>query len=136
MGCDALNCCWEEQEGNQVEFQIPNVHYSNPHKNVDVYYRKANVTNFDEEVEADEWSWSWNIKDKLSSIACADNGVAICNIFISGQNFLSKEDYLIQTLKSSEMILSSHSKWNDKMLIRIVSKDAYEFKLIKKKLLL
>ena len=68
--------------------------------------------------------------------ACADKGVAICNIFISGQNFLSKEDYLIQTLKSSEIILSSHSKWNDKMLIRIVSKDAYELKLIKKKLIL
>jgi hypothetical protein len=34
------------------------------------------------------------------------------------------------------MILSSHSKWNDKMLIRIVSKDAYELKLIKKKLIL
>ena len=76
-----------------------------------------------------------NIKDKLSSIACTDDGVAICNIFISGKHFLSKEDLLTKTLKNSEIILSSHSKWNDKMLIRIVSKDAYELKLIKKKLI-
>ena len=24
LGCDAVNCCWETQSGNQVEFQIPN----------------------------------------------------------------------------------------------------------------
>ena len=66
LGCDAVNCCWEEQSGNQVEFQIPNVHYSNPAKKVDVYWRTANVTNFGETIEADEWSWSWTVKDKLS----------------------------------------------------------------------
>ena len=66
LGCDAVNCCWEEQSGNQVEFQIPNVHYSIPSKSVDVYHQKANVTNFGEIVEADEWSWSWKVKDVLS----------------------------------------------------------------------
>jgi urease accessory protein len=86
-------------------------------------------------IHAEALSLTGNIKDKLSSIASTDNGVAICNIFISGKNFLSKEDLLIKTLKNSEIILSSHSKWNDKMLIRIVSKDAFELKLIKKKLI-
>lgn len=66
LGCDAVNCCWEEQSGNQVQFQIPNVHYSNPTKKVDVYWRNANVTNFGKIIEADEWSWSWTVKDKLS----------------------------------------------------------------------
>ncbi len=66
LGCDAVNCCWEEQNGNQVQFQIPNVHYSNPTKKVDVYWRNANVTNFGKTIEADEWSWSWTVKDKLS----------------------------------------------------------------------
>ncbi len=66
LGCDAVNCCWEPQTGNQVEFQIPNVHYSNPNKKVEVSWRTANVTNFGQIVEADEWSWSWTIKDKLS----------------------------------------------------------------------
>ena len=66
LGCDAVNCCWEDQDGNHVEFQIPNVQYSNPQKNVDVYYQRANVTNFGERIEADEWSWSWTFGDKLS----------------------------------------------------------------------
>jgi len=66
LGCDAVNCCWEPQSGNQVEFQIPNVYYSNPSKTVDVYHQKANVTNFGEIVYADEWSWSWKVKDVLS----------------------------------------------------------------------
>ena len=86
-------------------------------------------------IHAEALSLTGNIKDKLSSIASTDNGVAICNIFISGKHFLSKEDLLTKTLKNSEIILSSHSKWNDKMLIRIVSKDAFELKLIKKKLI-
>lgn len=60
LGCDALDCCWEDQEGNQVEFQIPNVHYTNPNKKMDVYYQRINITNFGEEVEVDEWSWSWS----------------------------------------------------------------------------
>jgi lipocalin len=78
LGCESVNCCWEEQSGNQVEFQIPNVHYSNPSKKVDVYWQKATVTNFGKEVEADEWSWSWTVKDKLSqdwrayTLPCAD----------------------------------------------------------------
>ena len=66
LGCDAVNCCWEPQSGNQVEFQIPNVQYSNPSKSVVVYHQKANVTNFGEIVYADEWSWSWKVKDVLS----------------------------------------------------------------------
>ena len=66
LGCDAVDCCWEPQDGNQVEFQIPNVYYTNPSKNVDIYYQRANVTNFGETIEADEWSWSWTIQNKLS----------------------------------------------------------------------
>lgn len=62
LGCDALDCCYEEQDGNQVEFQIPNVYYANPEKQVDVYYQRKNITNFGKEVEADEWSWSFGFK--------------------------------------------------------------------------
>lgn len=57
LGCDAVDCCYEEQDGNQVEFQIPNVEYNN-NKKVDVYYQSVNITNFGEEIVADEWSWS------------------------------------------------------------------------------
>jgi len=71
LGCDSVECCTEEQEGNQVEFQIPNVHFSNPSKKVDVSHQKANITNFGNVVEADEWSWSWNVeKWKAYTIPC------------------------------------------------------------------
>ena len=54
LGCDAVDCCYEEQDGNQVEFQIPNLE-----RKVDVYHQLKNITNFGEELEADEWSWSF-----------------------------------------------------------------------------
>ena len=59
LGCDAVDCCYEDQEGNQVEFQIPNVHYSDPKKEVEVSYQRANITNFGERIECDEWSWTF-----------------------------------------------------------------------------
>jgi hypothetical protein len=65
LGCDALDCCWEEQDGNQVEFQIPNVHYTNPNQKTDIYYQRVNITNFGEEVEVDEWSWNWSLHSGL-----------------------------------------------------------------------
>ncbi len=58
LGCDAIDCCSEDQEGNQVEFQIPNVHYVDPDRKVKVSHQKVNVTNFGKELEVDEWSWS------------------------------------------------------------------------------
>jgi hypothetical protein len=59
MGCGFNDCCWESQTSNQVEFQIPNVHYTDPNKEVEVSYQRVNITNFGEVVEADEWSWSF-----------------------------------------------------------------------------
>lgn len=80
LGCDAVDCCWEPQSGNQVEFQIPNIHYSNPNKKVDISYARVNVTNFGEVVEADEWSWKWTIGEwRVYTNDCADcvNGVEL-----------------------------------------------------------
>jgi hypothetical protein len=62
LGCHAVDCCYEEQDGNQVEFQIPNVHYADPTKKVDVYYQRKNITNFGKQIEADEWSWAFGFK--------------------------------------------------------------------------
>lgn len=62
LGCDSVQCCTEEQEGNQVEFQIPNIHYSDPSKSVNVSHQKVNITNFGSTIEADEWSWSWTVE--------------------------------------------------------------------------
>jgi hypothetical protein len=83
LGCDGnLDCCWESQSGNQVEFQIPNVHYSNPSKKVEVTSSRANVTSFGNVMETDMWSWAtesgaqeWN----AYTVDCPDcyNGVQL-----------------------------------------------------------
>lgn len=66
LGCESLTCCKEPQQGNQVEFQIPNIHYSNPNKVVDVQYTpNVTITNFGEKIEADEWSWTYSPGDKV-----------------------------------------------------------------------
>lgn len=80
LGCDSLDCCWEPQNGNQVEFQIPNIHYSNPNKKVEVTYERANITNFQEQVEVDLWQWTWTMGSwKVATNDCADcvNGVEL-----------------------------------------------------------
>lgn len=85
LGCEAVDCCYETQSGNQVEFQIPNVQYSDPNKKVDVYYQRANITNFGETIEADEWSWSFVVGKlpvgsyRAYTVACDDcvNGVQL-----------------------------------------------------------
>jgi len=63
LGCDGgLDCCKESQDGNQVEFQIPNVYYPNPNKTVEVTYGGlVNVTVFDEVIEADKWVWDFQL---------------------------------------------------------------------------
>jgi len=54
--CDAIDCCEEDQEGNQIEFQIPNVH---PARLAPVKYdgKKSIVITFGENVTCDVWSW-------------------------------------------------------------------------------
>ena len=58
LGCDAVDCCWEEQDGNQVEFQIPNVH---PASLAPVTFggRQNITTSFGHAVEADTWTWKF-----------------------------------------------------------------------------
>lgn len=64
LGC-YNDCCWEDQSGNQVEFQIPNVHYTDPTKEPEISYARANITNFGDYIEADEWSWSLGNAEKF-----------------------------------------------------------------------
>ena len=70
-----------------------------------------------------------------SIIAISAVPVAISNIFIYGKKLLSYENTLPEILKNSETVLLSHSIWNDKILVRMVAKDAYDLKSIQKKLL-
>lgn len=58
------------------------------------------------------------------------------NIFIYGKSFLSKQNEITTLIKNSEDVLLSHSIWNDKILVRIVAKDAFNLKKIQKELIL
>jgi len=87
-------------------------------------------------IHAEALNLNGNIKETLSNIAAAKDGVAISNIFIYGKKLLSYENTLPEILKKTETVLLSHSIWNDKILVRMVAKDAYDLKSIKKKLIL
>lgn len=57
LKCDAVDCCTEDQDGNQVEFQIPNVHPEAAAKNFTVTHNVSLTTEYDETVTTDEWHW-------------------------------------------------------------------------------
>lgn len=60
LGCDAVDCCSEDEESGPLEYQIPNVHPAvlAPVKSGG----KKTITMFDgSDVEADEWSWRFAI---------------------------------------------------------------------------
>lgn len=71
LKCDAVDCCKEEQPGNQVEYQIPNVH---PASLTHVKYGgRQTVSNFGEQVEADAWSWKFLTAEYTAyTNTCAD----------------------------------------------------------------
>ena len=86
-------------------------------------------------IHAEALNLSGNIKETLSNIASVKDGIAVCNFFIYGKKLLSYENILPEILKNSETVLLSHSKWNDKILVRMVAKDAYDLKSLQKKLI-
>ena len=86
-------------------------------------------------IHAEALNLSGNIKEILSNTASVKDGIAICNFFIYGKKLLSYNNILPEILKNSETVLLSHSKWNDKILVRMVAKDAYDLKSIQKNLI-
>ncbi len=87
-------------------------------------------------IHAEALNLSGNVKETLSNIASVKDGIAICNFFIYGKKLLSNKNILYKILKNSETVLLSHSTWNDKILIRMVAKDAHDLKSMQKKLIL
>jgi len=87
-------------------------------------------------IHSEALSLTGNIKENLSNIASTQNGIAVCNFFIYGKKFFTKENDLIKLIKNSDDVFISHSNWNDKILVRIVAKDAYNLKILQKKLIL
>ena len=69
LGCDAVDCCTESQEGNQLEYQIPNI--QNPTKFT--YLGKESITQDAPSgtvtIMADKWHWCGR---GLASAECFD----------------------------------------------------------------
>lgn len=55
LGCKVVDCCTEAQDGNHVEFQIPNVHT----KFTKVKQGRQKITVFDKQIDTDTWFWSF-----------------------------------------------------------------------------
>lgn len=59
LSCDSLPCCTEEQSGNHMEYQIPNVH---PAIFAPVTYGGKETINLpDGDIDADVWKWSFGL---------------------------------------------------------------------------
>jgi hypothetical protein len=60
LNCYSLDCCYDLQSGNHVEFQIPNVHSITGRPwPVDDLGKENVTTSFGETYEADVWAWSF-----------------------------------------------------------------------------
>ena len=105
----------------------------NKRKNVKEVFNDANKNQI--YIKATENHLKGNIEDTLSNIASAKDGIAISNIFIYGKKLLSYENTLPEILRNTETVLLSHSIWNDKILVRMVAKDANDLKSIQKNLI-
>lgn len=72
LKCDAVDCCREDETGNQVEFQIPNVHPKSLAKNFTVEKNKQVETEFGF-VTCDVYYWSFTAESwKVCVSNCTD----------------------------------------------------------------
>jgi len=72
LGCDALDCCTEDQMGNQVEFQIANIHPAF-RKEVKVIHHPETITVFGQTMDVDAWTWYFAIANYTAFTTNSDD---------------------------------------------------------------
>ena len=84
LGCDALDCCYEEQSGNHVEYQIPNVH---PGFLAPVTHKGKETVNLfnSTSISADAYQWKFAI-EKFTAYTVGSTLVR-WNVNANGVNF-------------------------------------------------
>lgn len=96
LQCDAVDCCIEEQEGNHIEYQIPNVHPCIKSLGCEVEYAGKETIHqtFGSQsvtVNADVYTWSFEFSKFFSfTTGGGDGGVAQLHrwsVQVEGQNF-------------------------------------------------
>ena len=95
--------------------------------------------------------WNINIDDKLihteaintnsfekknfNSFSTLNNNSAVATIIIVGKKFLNNINNLSETLTNNENTTSNYSMWDNKLIVRLLSKDSYNLKFAIDKIL-
>ena len=110
-------------------------------------------TSMKEEFEKGYFSDFWNInidkklihteaikiglfeKKYLNSFSTLNNNSAVATIIIVGNKFLNNLNNLSETLTNNENTTSNYSQWDNKLILRLLSKDSYNLKFAIDKIL-
>ena len=110
-------------------------------------------TSMKEEFEKGYFSDFWNInidkklihteaintglfeKKYLNSFSTLNKNSAVATIIIVGNKFLNNFNYLSENLTNNENTTSNYSNWDNKLIIRLLSKDSYNLKFAINKIL-
>ena len=71
----------------------------------------------------------------MNSFSTLNNHSAVATIIIVGEKFLNKVNNLSETLTNNENTTSHHSYWDNKLILRLLSKDSYNLKFAIDKIL-
>ncbi len=74
-------------------------------------------------------------KKYLNSFSTLNNNSAVATIIIVGKKFLNNVNNLSKTLTNNENTTSNYSHWDNKLIIRFLSKDSYNLKFAIDKIL-
>ena len=74
-------------------------------------------------------------KKNLNSFSTLNNNSAIATIIIVGKKFLNNINSLSETLTNNENTTSNYSMWDNKLIVRLLSKDSYNLKFAIDKIL-
>ena len=74
-------------------------------------------------------------KKYLNSFSTLNNNSAVATIIIVGNKFLNYVNNLSENLTNNEDTTSNYSQWDNKLIVRLLSKDSYNLKFAIDKIL-
>ncbi len=74
-------------------------------------------------------------KKYLNSFPTLNNNSAVATIIVVGNKFLNNVNNLSKTLTNNEVTASNYSYWDNKLILRLLSKDSYNLKFAIDKIL-
>ena len=71
----------------------------------------------------------------MNSFSTLNKNSAVATIIIVGNKFLNNVNNLSETLTNNENTTSNYSHWDNKLIVRLLSKDSYNLKFAIDKIL-